>query len=87
MAREAEIPLAECPNARLPFPTAIAQGKGRTPKEVPEGGPNDNWFDDTFWLRTDAEEIEGANQLPPRETSEDEKPKVVKRVSPRRKPA
>ena len=85
MARESEIPLAECPKARLPFPTQEEQEKGRTPKQIPEGAPDDNWFDDTFWLNTNVEELKEANQLPRREKTEEGKDIVIKRVSPRRK--
>ena len=85
MARESEIPLAECPKARLPFPTQEEQENGRTPKQIPEGAPDNNWFDDTFWLNTNVEELTEANQLPRREKTEEGKDIVIRRVSPRRK--
>ena len=52
IAREAEIPLAECPEARLAFPRAeeVEAKTGNKDAETPEGGPGDNWVDDSFWL-------------------------------------
>ena len=82
MARGSEIPLAECPNARLPFPVEEVDGKGRAPKQIPEGAPNDNWFDDTFWLKTEAESELEANVIPKEVETRKE---VGRRVSPRRK--
>ena len=52
VARESEIPLAECPTARLPFPQPEEEEIGRQPKEIPEGAPDDNWIDDSYWLRS-----------------------------------
>ena len=82
MARESEIPLAECPNARLPFPVKEVEGKGRAPKQIPEDAPNYNWFDDTFWLKTEAE-CEHETNVIPREV--ETRKEVSRRVSPRRK--
>ena len=54
MARESEIPLVECPEARLPFPmedTNIAESL--KPKIIiPEGAANDNWIDVSHELIT-----------------------------------
>merc|ERR1712121_90634 len=52
IAREAEIPLAECPKARLAFPRAeeVEAKTGNKDAETPEGGPGDNGVDDSFWL-------------------------------------
>ena len=52
MAREAEIPLAECPEARLAFPRAeVVEAKtGNKDARTPEGAQSDNWVDDSFWL-------------------------------------
>ena len=52
IAREAEIPLAECPEARLAFPRAeVVETKTRNKDEnTPEGAQGDNWVDDSFWL-------------------------------------
>ena len=70
MARESEIPLEECANARLPFPPEELEDKGRPATRIPEGAPGDNWIDDTFWLQ---------------EEPEPQSEPVVHRVSPRRK--
>ena len=70
MARESEIPLEECANARLPFPPEDLEDKGRPATRIPEGAPGDNWIDDTFWLQ---------------EEPEPQSEPVVRRVSPRRK--
>ena len=52
IAREAEIPLAECPEARLAFPRAeVVEAKSRNKDaNTPEGAHDDNWVDDSFWL-------------------------------------
>ena len=51
MSRESEIPLSECPHARLPYPTYEEEGSLLPQKDKrPEGGPEDNWIDDSFHL-------------------------------------
>ena len=51
MSRESEIPLSECPHARLPYPTDEEEGSLLPQKDKrPEGGPEDNWIDDSFHL-------------------------------------
>ena len=50
MAREAEVPISECPNARLPFPQAEENVPARQQKRIPEGHAADDWIDDSFWL-------------------------------------
>ena len=50
MARESEIPLEECPTARLPYPPNEENEKGRPVSRVPEGRPGDDWIDETFLL-------------------------------------
>ena len=54
MARESEIPLEECPEARLPFPKEETQleGKEDQEKRIPEGDPDDNWEDISYLLNT-----------------------------------
>ena len=82
IAREAEIPLAECPEARKPFPTEEREDGGVS--KVPEGHPTDDWFDDTFWLTTQQkEDVVKKNTLPPPDSQSKDQP--VRRVSPRRK--
>ena len=58
MAREAEIPTAECEEARMPFPRAeVAERKTEDKVDnTPEGARNDNWVDDSFWLNYGPEE-------------------------------
>ena len=82
IAREAEIPLDECPQARKPFPTEEREDGGAS--KVPEGHPTDDWFDDTFWLTTQQkEDVVKKNTLPPPDSQSKDQP--VRRVSPRRK--
>ena len=84
MARESEIPLNECPQARKPYPSEQVQ-EGRPPRRVPEGAPDDDWYDDTFWLTP--EEMEGAignNTLPTQNDVNADK-QDGRRISPRRK--
>ena len=50
MAREAEVPISECPNARLPFPQTEENIPARQQKRIPEGHAADDWIDDSFWL-------------------------------------
>ena len=52
VAREQEIPLEECPQARLPFPQEDEEDVGRKSNKIPEGAPNDNWVEDHYWLRS-----------------------------------
>ena len=52
VAREAEVPLEECPKARLPFPEGEEEEVGRQSKRIPEGDQNDDWIDDHYWLRS-----------------------------------
>ena len=84
MARESEIPLHECPQARKPYPSEQVQA-GRPPSRVPEGGPNDDWHDDTFWLTPEEkDETVGSNTLPEQnEVNTDQQDS--RRISPRRK--
>ena len=68
VARESEIPLNECPNARLPFPQPEVQQVGRQTKHVYEGSLEDNWVDDSYWLRSSSKkqqnkEISMANSI------------------------
>ena len=55
IARESEIPLDECPNARLPFQEeepeeSVKPVTRRRSPRINEGSEHDNWIDDTFWL-------------------------------------
>merc|ERR1712030_110152 len=52
MARESEIPLEECPEARLPFPELQdADSKELTHSRVlPEGAADDNYVDNSHQL-------------------------------------
>ena len=54
MARESEVPLAECPEARLPFPLLEKPTSNHSDmsKVIPEGAADDNWVDDSFWLNS-----------------------------------
>ena len=52
IARESEVPLNDCPKARLPFPQEDIGNLGRHPEHVPEGARDDNWEDDHYWLRS-----------------------------------
>ena len=54
MARESEIPLIECPEARLPFPKEenILTGNLGQDKRIPEGAADDNWIDVSHVLET-----------------------------------
>ena len=49
MARESEIPISECPRARLPFPSEEPTMDHKL-KRIPEGHAADDWIDDSFWL-------------------------------------
>ena len=54
MARESEIPLIECPEARLPFPkeeNILTENLGQD-KRIPEGAADDNWIDVSHVLET-----------------------------------
>ena len=85
MAREAEIPLSECPRARLPFPLEQVP-EGRQLRKLPEGAPEDDWYDDSFWLTpVEQEEAVRSNTLPTQEEKASTEEKVVRRVSPRTK--
>ena len=84
MARESEIPLEECPTARLPYPPNEEKEKGRPVSRVPEGGPGDDWIDDTFWLEESKEDAAKDGKLSSKNL-QDNPPTVVRRVSPRRK--
>ena len=68
MARESEIPIGECPQARLPFPRAeVLEVQEEPAKQIPEGTPSDNWVDDSYWLNSvpHSEQQQGDVNLPP----------------------
>ena len=50
MARESEIPLSECPAARLPYPEEEEEEVGKKVKRVPEGAEDDIYEDESFLL-------------------------------------
>ena len=90
IAREAEIPLAECPEARLAFPRAeeVEAKTGNKDAETPEGGPGDNWVDDSFWLNyapTQESQTEDENVPESLQQQEGRKKKAAQRKD-RRKP-
>ena len=63
VARESEIPLSECPNARLPFPQEEVEEIGRRPKQIPEGAQDDNWVEDSYWLRSRSKKDQRNNYM------------------------
>ena len=84
MARESEIPLNECPQARKPYPSEQVQ-EGRPPRRVPEGAPDDDWYDDTFWLTPEEMEGEIGNNTLPTQNDVNADKQDGRRISPRRK--
>ena len=60
LAREEEIPLVECPDARRPFPRTQQEDTWER-KRQPEESPEDDWRDISHWLETD--QLEG-NMIP-----------------------
>ena len=50
MAREAEIPLEDCPQARLPFPE-IEEENNKVTKHIPEQSAEENFVDTSFVLK------------------------------------
>merc|ERR1712121_170353 len=90
IAREAEIPSAECPEARLAFPRAeeVEAKTGNKDAETPEGGPGNNWVDDSFWLNyapTQESQMENENVPESLQQQERRKKKAAQRKD-RRKP-
>ena len=83
LARESEVPLAECPDARLPFPKDEVQEVKETvkPKRIPEGAVDDNWIDDSYVL--DTPDTYDPNLLVRSATNEQNKkePRRSKRIS------
>ena len=62
MARESELPIQECPEARLPFPKDIQEElQGSRTKEVPEGEEDNE--DTSFHLGTQQEENQEESQI------------------------
>ena len=80
MARESEVPLEECPEARLPFPVQEEEGTLRSKKHTPEGKPNDNFVDNSFWLRVpgyDPNTLEGPMAISTADWQELEEPPEI----------
>ena len=84
MARESEIPLSECPQARQPYPSEQVQ-EGRPPSRVPEGAPDDDWYDDTFWLTPEEKKGTVSSNTLPAQNEVDNDEQDGRRISPRRK--
>merc|ERR1712198_725347 len=61
LAGENELPLAECPDARRPYPRDPDEVQAKTVTS-PEGSPSD-YFDCTYWLDTE-EEVVAEEPLP-----------------------
>ena len=78
IAREAEVPLAECPLARIPFPMIENEALGEA-REVPEGAPQDDWVLDSYWLNVVPPQQQGTNPNIPPQLIEDP-------IRPKRKP-
>ena len=75
IAREAEVPLAECPLARIPFPMIEDEALAEA-REVPEGTPQDDWVLDSYWLNVAPPEQQGTNpNIPPQLIEEPVRPK------------
>ena len=75
IAREAEVPLSECPLARIPFPMIESETLGEA-REVPEGTPQDDWVLDSYWLNVAPPEQQGTNpNIPPQLIEEPVRPK------------
>ena len=71
MAREAEIPLTECPEARLPFPTLqdTDSKKQSHSRVIPEGAPDDNWIDGSHILNDPHVRDPNLLEIEPQETT------------------
>ena len=75
IAREAIVPLTECPLARIPFPMIEDETLAEA-REVPEGAPQDDWVLDSYWLNVAPPEQQGTNpNIPPQLIEEPIRPK------------
>ena len=61
LARENELPLAECPDARRPYPRDPDEVQAKTVTSS-EGSPSD-YFDCTYWLDTEEDVVKDEEEV------------------------